>query len=48
MIENDRWGITDILRVCDRRVGKRRLKELYNSIDNEVLIKIIESRLRSN
>lgn len=44
---NDKWGITDILRVCDRRIGKRRLKELSDSIDNEKLLKIIEKRLNS-
>ena len=48
VIENDKWGITDILRVCDRRVGKRKLKEILNSTDNEVIIKIINKRLKGN
>ena len=31
--ENDKWGITDIFRVCDRRIGKRRLQELRNTVN---------------
>lgn len=42
--ENDKWGITDILRVCDRRIGKRRLQEIKENTDNEVILKIIEKR----
>lgn len=42
--ENDKWGITDILRVCDRRMGKRRLQEIKENTDNEVILKIIEKR----
>ena len=43
--EKDKWGITDILRVCDRRIGIRRLKALRKKITNEVLLDIIERRL---
>lgn len=46
--EKDEWGITDILRVCDRRIGKRRLKEIKENTDNEVLEKIIQMRLGEN
>lgn len=42
---NDKWGITDILRVCDRRIGKRRLRQLIDSTSNEMLLKIIHKRL---
>lgn len=42
---NDKWGITEILRVCDRRIGKRRLRQLIDSTSNEVLLKIIHKRL---
>ena len=45
--EHDSWGITDILRVCDRRIGKRRLGELKNTITNEILLKIIEKRINA-
>ena len=41
---NDKWGITDIFKVCDRRIGKRRLQELEKTITNEKLIPIIEMR----
>lgn len=43
--ENDKWGITDIFRACDRRIGKRRLRELKHSITNEILLEIIKRRL---
>ena len=43
--ENDRWGLTDILRVCDRRIGKRRLQELRSATTNEILLKIINKRM---
>lgn len=43
--DNDKWGITDILRVCDRRIGRRRLLEMKNTIDNEILLGIIERRI---
>lgn len=44
---NDRWGITDILRVCDRRIGKRRLQELRNNVNDEMLCRIIDRRLEN-
>ena len=44
-LEKDKWGITDILRVCDRRIGKRRLKDLREKVTNEVLLDVIEKRL---
>ena len=43
--DEDKWGITEILRVCDRRIGKRRLQEMKGTIDNEILLGIIEKRL---
>ena len=45
--EKDKWGITDILRVCDRRGGKRRLQELESTVVNEKLIDVIYRRLNS-
>lgn len=41
----DRWGITDIIRVCDKRVGRRRLLKLKEYTENEVLLNIINTRL---
>lgn len=43
--ENDRWGLTDILLTCDKRMGRRRLRELRERIDNPLLIRIINERL---
>lgn len=43
--ENDRWGITDILRACDKRLGKHRLKDLYGKDCSNTVKKIIEQRL---
>ena len=42
---NDRWGITNILLVCDRRMGSRRLKRLAETIQDETLLKVIAMRL---
>jgi hypothetical protein len=43
--ENDKWGLTDILRVADRRIGKRRLGEL-KLLNNPAVDKIVEARLK--
>lgn len=43
---NDKWGITDILRACDRRIGKRRLIQMHDETENAVVREIIEKRLR--
>ena len=43
--EDDRWGLTDIFRVCDRRIGKRKLCELRDTITNETLLRIIDKRI---
>lgn len=42
--DNDKWGLTDILRVCDRRVGKRRLQEIKEHTSNERILYIINKR----
>ena len=43
---DDKWGITDILRACDRRIGKRRLIQMHDETENVVVREIIEKRLR--
>ena len=43
--EEDKWGITDIIRACDRRIGKRRLKKMLENENDPVIIRIIEKRL---
>lgn len=40
----DKWGIVDILRACDRRVGKKRLQILAERTRNENVRFIIEKR----
>ena len=44
--ENDYWGLADILRAADRRIGKRRLMEM--NTDNPGARKIISLRLNQN
>lgn len=44
--ENDRWNLTDILRACDRRIGKRRLQKLKDTVTDERILKIIKKRLK--
>jgi len=41
--ENDKWGLTDILKAADRRIGKRRLLEM--NTENPWVKKIISLRL---
>ena len=43
--EKDMWGLIDIFRVCDRRIGKRKLVELRERITNEKLSDVIDKRL---
>ena len=42
--EKDYYGIAEFLKVCDKRIGKRRFSELKNILKNEKAIKILESR----
>lgn len=41
---NDEWGVIDILRACDRRIGKKRLQELAKQTENEKIKFIINKR----
>lgn len=43
--DQDRWGLIDLLRAADRRVGKRRLKSFANSHPHPAIQKIIAARL---
>lgn len=43
--ENDYWGLTDIFRAADKRIGKRRLEILRDSIKNQAAQKILELRV---
>ena len=45
--ENDSWGLSNIFKVSDRRIGKRALKVLKGKTGNTILEKIIELRLEN-
>ena len=45
--ECDRWGLIDILRASDRRVGARRLSTVKKKTRNQAAHKVIESRLKA-
>jgi hypothetical protein len=46
--ENDKWGLINILKSADRRIGKRRLLELKSKTQNIAANKIIDERLKEN
>lgn len=43
--ENDYWGLTDIFRAADKRIGQRRLERLRDIIKNQAAQKILELRI---
>ena len=43
--ENDYWGLTNILKASDKRIGKRRLLKLRKKIKNKAAIKVIDIRM---
>lgn len=45
--ENDYWGLINILKSADKRIGKRRLELLKKRTKNKAAQKIIEQRLDS-
>ena len=47
-LSNDKCKVTDILRVCDRRIGKRQLLKMYDTLENETLKNIVRLRLNNN
>ncbi|MDR3294205.1 MAG: hypothetical protein LBT26_00025, partial [Clostridiales Family XIII bacterium] len=46
--ENDKWGLVNILKAADRRVGKRRLDELKRKTHNAAANKIVGKRLKNS
>jgi len=46
--EDDHWGLINILKAADRRIGKRRLEILRKRVKNKAAIKIIEYRLHED
>lgn len=45
VFENDYWGLTNILKASDKRIGVRRLPDLKKKISNEAALKVIECRI---
>ena len=43
---NDKYGLTDIFKACDRRIGYRRWQVLENALQNEQAISIVLQRIR--
>lgn len=46
--ENDAWGLADIIKAADRRIGKSRLEQLKSATDSEAVKKIIDCRLKAS
>jgi len=44
--EKDIWGLIDLLKAADKRIGKRRLTELKNKSNDMNVIKIIDERMK--
>ena len=44
-IDADIWGVVEMLRACDRRIGKRRLEDLLKKTANPAARFVIERRL---
>lgn len=42
---DDNWGLTDILKAADKRIGKRRIEKLLEVSDNLSVQKVIAARL---
>ena len=42
--EYDEWGITDILKAADRRIGKNRLLEYFQESENDAAKKVLTAR----
>ncbi|WP_445356219.1 hypothetical protein ACJJI5_10420 [Microbulbifer sp. EKSA008] len=45
VFENDCWGLINILRAADKRIGTRRLPELKKKTGNKAALKVIEERM---
>ncbi len=43
--ENDYWGLINILRAADKRIGTRRLPELKKKTRNKAARKVIDARM---
>jgi len=48
VFEKDYWGLINILRAADKRIGQRRLDELKKKTHNIAAHKVIEARAKQN
>lgn len=44
--DDDHWGLVNILRAADRRVGLRRLPDLKTKTEDEAVRKVVDARTR--
>jgi hypothetical protein len=44
---SDHWGLTNILKASDKRIGNRRLPSLKKRLKNKAALKIIEARMNT-
>jgi hypothetical protein len=42
---SDCWGLTDILKAADRRIGKEQLNALLSRTENDAAIRVVQTRL---
>lgn len=42
--KHDNWGLTDILKAADRRIGKKKLAEYFEKTDKESVKKVLLAR----
>ena len=45
--ENDLWGLADIFRAADRRIGQRRLSQMQKATKEPIVQKILALRIKS-
>lgn len=45
VFEHDHWGLINMLRCADRRIGKRRFEKLRKKIHNKAALKILQARM---
>lgn len=46
--ENDLWGITEILKAADKRIGKEKLQGYFSATGNPAVKKIFEKRYHND
>ncbi len=44
---SDEWGLTDILKSADRRIGLPKLKQFVSKMQNDIVEKIITARIKN-